>query len=251
MKKGFTLAEVLITLGVIGVVAALTLPNLLQNHQKKVFVTQLQRTVNLVSNSATALMGDNNAASLADSYLVAVNNDYKNAQGKFMNTYFKVARDCGMDNRAACLGDTYYSLDRSQSFDLNSSSYLGGTSGNSWDFYCVTINTGATVCMTQMHPDYTWSYTDKDGTTHTLRDHGSASVVVDVNGPSGPNTNGRDLFQFDLYSDGRIGNSYSDGDKNHYEAQVSGSYCQDRKSEKGYGGSCFQHIMANGWVMDY
>ena len=30
MKKGFTLAEVLITLGVIGVVAALTMPNLLQ-----------------------------------------------------------------------------------------------------------------------------------------------------------------------------------------------------------------------------
>ena len=247
MKKGFTLAEVLITLGVIGVVAALTLPNLLQNHQKKVFVTQLQRTVNLVSNSATALMGDNNAASLADSYLVAVASkgdddklqyDTKNAQGKFMSTYFKVARDCGMDNRAACLGDTYYSLDRSQSFNLNDASYLGGTGGNSWDFYCVTINTGATVCMTQMHPD-------EDGW------HGYASVVVDVNGPAGPNTNGRDLFQFELYSDGRIGDYYQFTGKSENDDKASGKACQDWKSTKGYGGSCFQHIQANGWVMDY
>lgn len=32
-QKGFTLAEVLITLGIIGVVAALTLPALIQNHK--------------------------------------------------------------------------------------------------------------------------------------------------------------------------------------------------------------------------
>ena len=239
MKKGFTLAEVLITLGVIGVVAALTLPNLLQNHQKKVFVTQLQRTVNLVSNSATALMGDNNAASLADSYLVAVTatddegnvtGNYKDAQGKFMNTYFKVARDCGTDNISACIGDTYYSLDRSKSFDLKS--VLPPSA------YCVTINTGATVCMESMRPD-------EDGW------HGHASVIIDVNGPSGPNTNGRDLFQFELYSDGRIGNYYQYTGDPKSDTKASGETCQDWKSEQGYGGSCFQHIQADGWVMDY
>ena len=35
MDKAFTLAEVLITLGIIGIVAALTLPNLIEEHQKK------------------------------------------------------------------------------------------------------------------------------------------------------------------------------------------------------------------------
>ncbi len=44
MKKiGFTLAEVLITLGIIGVVAALTIPTLVNNYQKKTYVTGLQR----------------------------------------------------------------------------------------------------------------------------------------------------------------------------------------------------------------
>lgn len=37
MKKAFTLAEVLITLGIIGVVAAITLPTLIANYQKKSF----------------------------------------------------------------------------------------------------------------------------------------------------------------------------------------------------------------------
>lgn len=35
-KIAFTLAEVLITLGIIGVVAALTIPTLMANHRKKV-----------------------------------------------------------------------------------------------------------------------------------------------------------------------------------------------------------------------
>ena len=35
LKNGFTLAEVLITLGIIGVVAALTIPALIGNYQKK------------------------------------------------------------------------------------------------------------------------------------------------------------------------------------------------------------------------
>ena len=41
-KKGFTLAEVLITLGIIGVVAALTIPTLVQNYQTKAWATASQ-----------------------------------------------------------------------------------------------------------------------------------------------------------------------------------------------------------------
>ena len=43
MKKAFTLAEVLITLGIIGVVAAMTLPSLVGNYKKKVTVTRLKK----------------------------------------------------------------------------------------------------------------------------------------------------------------------------------------------------------------
>lgn len=43
MKNGFTLAEVLITLGIIGVVAAMTLPALIQNNRNSVVETRLKK----------------------------------------------------------------------------------------------------------------------------------------------------------------------------------------------------------------
>ena len=39
-KKGFTLAEVLITLGIIGVVVAMTMPVLISKYRERVFLTQ-------------------------------------------------------------------------------------------------------------------------------------------------------------------------------------------------------------------
>lgn len=42
-RFGFTLAEVLITLGIIGVVAAMTLPALVQNHRRQVVETSLAK----------------------------------------------------------------------------------------------------------------------------------------------------------------------------------------------------------------
>ncbi len=42
-KVAFTLAEVLITLGIIGVVVAMTLPMLVQNYKKQVVITRLQK----------------------------------------------------------------------------------------------------------------------------------------------------------------------------------------------------------------
>lgn len=49
-RKGFTLAEVLITLGIIGVVAALTIPTLVKNYQKKVTITRLTDTYSILTN---------------------------------------------------------------------------------------------------------------------------------------------------------------------------------------------------------
>lgn len=50
-KKAFTLAEVLITLGVIGVVAALTLPALISKYEEVVMVNKLKRTYSELANA--------------------------------------------------------------------------------------------------------------------------------------------------------------------------------------------------------
>ena len=49
-KAAFTLAEVLITLGIIGIVAAMTLPMLIAKYQKQVATTKLKRLYSLISN---------------------------------------------------------------------------------------------------------------------------------------------------------------------------------------------------------
>lgn len=51
VQVGFTLAEVLITLGIIGVVAAMTIPTLMTNYQKKSTATQLKKTYATISNA--------------------------------------------------------------------------------------------------------------------------------------------------------------------------------------------------------
>lgn len=58
-KPGFTLAEVLITLGIIGVVAALTMPVLVGNYQKKQTVTKLKRAFSVLSQAVLMSELDN------------------------------------------------------------------------------------------------------------------------------------------------------------------------------------------------
>ena len=48
-RKAFTMAEVLITLGIIGIIAAMTIPNLMGAYRKKVVETELQRAFSIIS----------------------------------------------------------------------------------------------------------------------------------------------------------------------------------------------------------
>ena len=58
-KKGFTLAEVLITLGIIGVVAALTLPTVISHHNKKVVETRLAKFYSVMNQAIQRSIVDN------------------------------------------------------------------------------------------------------------------------------------------------------------------------------------------------
>jgi prepilin-type N-terminal cleavage/methylation domain-containing protein len=49
--KGFTLAEVLITLGIIGVIAALTMPALIQNHNDRAAVVKVKKMYSVIANA--------------------------------------------------------------------------------------------------------------------------------------------------------------------------------------------------------
>ena len=56
---GYTLAEVLITLGIIGIIAALTIPPLTVNYQKKEAATKLKYTYSMLAQAILLSEKDN------------------------------------------------------------------------------------------------------------------------------------------------------------------------------------------------
>lgn len=61
-KNGFTLAEVLITLGVIGVVAAMTIPTLMNNIQDAQYYTAARKVFSVLSQATEKMVYENSGA---------------------------------------------------------------------------------------------------------------------------------------------------------------------------------------------
>ena len=78
-KIAFTLAEVLITLGIIGVVAAMTLPSLIQNYHEKQRVTQLKKAYSVMQNAF--LMAQEEYGDVTDWGLTITNTGEKDDDG--------------------------------------------------------------------------------------------------------------------------------------------------------------------------
>ena len=67
MKRAFTLSEILITLGIIGVVTAITLPSLIMNYRKTVWVNQLKSNYTILANGFSQMTNREGNTSLAES----------------------------------------------------------------------------------------------------------------------------------------------------------------------------------------
>lgn len=170
-KQAFTLAEVLVTLAIIGVVAAMTVPTLMQNYQRKAYVAQLQKVYNEASQAASQYMTDRNAVNLKEAGL----NSGTAAQNLIRN-YFKVVSTCD-NSLSPCFADAYTTL------DSNSYSLSGQVSTS------FVLASGSSI-----RPLYSY-----DSKNQKL-----VNLFVDTNGKQGPNILGRDAFYMALYSDGTI-----------------------------------------------
>ena len=220
----FTLAEVLITLAIIGIVAALTIPALISNYQKKTYVAQLQKVYSSLSNAAKMLMADEMVDNLSDTYLFYEGDeDYENSVGRFLKTYFKVVKTCNKldDTLRECIPNDYKTL---KGKDAN---YLGFG-------YCGVLAGGEIICMS------------------TFAAFKASSIAIDVNGNAGPNVWGRDAFSLSMNSRGEIAESCEGGITNTDNFHNNPYYCQDDEvMDIGYGIGCFSKIFREGWKMDY
>lgn len=209
--NAFTLAEVLITLAVIGIATMLTLPTISVHYQKKTQIAGLQRIYTQMANSVRLLMVDERVKSLFDSYLVQTSSDsVEDTAGQFLHKYFKIAKDCGADP-TDCFAPSYTNLEG------------GAVTVPDENVYCVMVVNGASVCVEPLNDQYKISGT----------------VIVDVNGYAKPNISGRDLFMFHIYGDGFV------GDRGGWWKDV--DYCKSST----YGFGCFNRVVNSDWNMDY
>lgn len=122
MKNAFTLAEVLITLGIIGIVAAMTLPTLIQKQQEKVLINQLKVANNTLSNMLLLAYKDydtmqfwSNDYSQGSTYMTYNRTNFE----KYFLPYLKVAKYC-KSGKGCFSEDIYFNKDTGDNINTNS-----------------------------------------------------------------------------------------------------------------------------------
>ncbi len=184
-KKAFTLAEVLITLAVIGIVAALTLPGLIQNHNEKAWSTakalwekKLTETVRRM-NTDGVMTGHDSTEDFMDTF----------------KQYMKVIKTCDNTDINKCYSPKVVTTGSNEepmeveTDSLTSASSMGlsdwQTNTNTMSF---VVADGTTVIM---------AYQPECPYADPIEDTGSQvscmAYMVDVNGKKGPNRVGKDI----------------------------------------------------------
>ena len=99
-RAAFTLAEVLITLGIIGVVAALTLPSLIADYREKELVTRDKRSYSVIMNAINAFNADNE--SIGDNSTLMDSSKTNEEIITNFSKYFNGAILCNQNGKQKC-----------------------------------------------------------------------------------------------------------------------------------------------------
>ena len=160
LYKAFTLAEVLITIGVIGVVASLTIPTLINNYQKPQMVTQLKKVYTTLSQAKKIAEIDNGSSENWE-FEIPSNGGNEKFVNKYLAPYIRIIKDCGTTTTGEC------------AFSTNE----GALSDKFYRFY---LEDGTLIAL------IVW----------VGADYGYATLRIDINGKQKPNTYGKDIFKF-------------------------------------------------------
>ena len=180
-KCAFTLSEFLITLGIIGVVAALTIPNLMTKYQKMATVQQLKKGYTLFANAFNYAQNEYGPISSWD---------------EFQGTYSVDDVTCSMYSGAneKCVQPF---VNKYLSKYLKIVSY----EKRSDKIYPITNLKGYENPMMVSNSSFKWFYLS-DGTCFLLSlkyDNNYFNYIFyDINGDKKPNILGRDIFVFDF-----------------------------------------------------
>ncbi len=189
IKFGFSLGEVLMTLGIVGIIAAMTLPVLLENINESKYRSLLKSfyskfSVNLDSILTTA--GAAEGSSPCDSFDCF--NDI--TPDTFVSKDLFNATHCG-----GCSSLDKVTVPAAFNGDIAKYSLANGMTMK------VMTNPGGCAVGAGANPfQAKYYYTDNDGHSHNPDLDVCALVFIDVNGNSGPNNFKNDMFAFYILS---------------------------------------------------
>lgn len=234
---GFTLAEVLITLGIIGVVAAMTMPTLIQNQQKRSLEVATQKFYSMMSQAVKQYMADYGVDDLRHTPLASDNYEDKaspeaiSSIRDFVTKYLKVVKECDHDAND-CFAPEYKGWNGSKT-DSNFTIYE-----NMDEFRDYVLADGSVIRIG-------YYYLPID-------------LYVDINGKKGPNRVGYDLWSMSIFYDGSIdeGGLTPECKKDDNECNPKNSPSEERAyrfevCQGGNYGGCFGHFLENGFKFDY
>ena len=183
-KKAFTLAEVLITLAIIGIVAALTIPTLIQNYQERawntasqVFQRKLGEALKVMNVQGT-LAGYTTTEAFVDE----------------LSKHIKITRICDNDDITTCFSDTVTWGD--EEVDMSKVKKAKNFGQNDWDTNTVSVQFANGVNgIIAYNPDCRQNQFSNDVITVGENGIGTdcLAILYDVDGFKNPNTQQKDL----------------------------------------------------------
>lgn len=188
---GFTLAEVLITLGIIGVVAALILPAVINNIMHKELETGLKEGYSILQQGLARMSADLGVTVTSNEYSVG-DGDPGNFYKDYVK-YFNILYDCGVSNP-----DPSICMSRASNINEDTDFYndLSYKTFNGNKVFSNVFDDGQFVLQ--------------NGMLVMIENPNQASnsnifISIDVNGKKKrPNKLGYDVFSFKLMSDGKL-----------------------------------------------
>jgi len=230
-QPAFTLAEVLITLGIIGFLAAYTIPSLIAESQKAGYVAGAKSAYSKWNQALIQMAADGGC--IGDLSCFFDSADAK-TMGDKIAAYFNVAKNCDTTTKG-CFSDII-----ARNFDgSNTASGYENTS-----YYRFITADGISVSLNS-------PYLGCSGSNLSLTKICVYRVYIDVNGLKKPNALGRDIFQFLINNDNGPALYPIGGAKYAYwKTNKLCDYGYNSGTDK-QGNYCPGRIIDEGWQMNY
>lgn len=195
-KAAFTLAEVLITLGVIGIVAAMTMPALMTDYKNKVYDSQLNKAKTVMTNAIKNMMAnemvfdiDNIPLSNCGTNVECINAEYNKVLKILDNSI-----NSSFENKYCSLN--YKTGDEEVSFCGDYAAILADGTLFSHEF--VEIDSVASVNNNIFARILNWLFSPVYAASKVL------VLGIDLNGAKIPNELNKDLRIFNVAGNGRL-----------------------------------------------